>query len=414
MNKYYILFLSKYSKLSTYALSGVVNGLLKILTTLYVANKLSPEDFSLIGIYGSIIYFLSPLLAFGSIQLVAINYIDYSKYLYNLFINKYLSYLLILFFGISVIGIPISYIIFNYEIFSLVCLSFVFSFLTNILSIHFAELIQEQLAKEFFIINLINPVLTILFLFCFNFISEISWVLYLLSIVFGTLTTLIFSVFRNNNSLKYFKYNFDLKAYIYYLKYGFPLMVLIGATWVLNQSDKIIILEYFDKRTLGVYSFAFTLGVGYQVLNRSLVNTYSPIIFTRLKNGEKKINDVIQSFLIINLIALSLGVFLLFIFKDIIIPDDYLDGYSLIFIVFIACAFDGLFKVPGLVLDYYKKNTLKTLILYFIALTFLFLTYIFMELLQLGVYSTVTSLLISNMLLFIISYFISKKIIYDL
>ena len=38
-------------------------------------------------------------------------------------------------------------------------------------------------------------------------------------------------------------------------------MLLVIATWILNQSDKLIIAKYFSKTDLGIYSFGFTLGI---------------------------------------------------------------------------------------------------------------------------------------------------------
>ena len=104
LKKKYIKYKANYLNLSIYSLGGLLNGLIKILTTLYIVRELSPDDFSYIGIYGSIIYFLAPFLTFGTLQLVGINFINYSEKKYKQFINKYLSFIFVLFIivGISV------------------------------------------------------------------------------------------------------------------------------------------------------------------------------------------------------------------------------------------------------------------------------------------------------------------------
>ena len=124
-------------------------------------------------------------------------------------------------------------------------------------------------------------------------------------------------------------------------------------------------------------------------------------------------NDLILTFFLINIFFIVIGVLILLIFKKIIIPKEYLEGINIILLVYIASAFYGLFKIPGLVIDYFKKNLMKTIILYFVAIIFLLGFYIFYNYINAGIYSTALSLIISNITLFIISYYFAKKIIND-
>lgn len=96
---------------------------------------------------------------------------------------------------------------------------------------------------------------------------------------------------------------FNIKYWLYALKFNLPLVPHYLSQIVLNQSDRLMINHFCGPAETAYYSVAYTMAMVLQILNTSISGTMNPWIYRSIKNNEtKRIGKV--SYYVLGLIAL--------------------------------------------------------------------------------------------------------------
>lgn len=399
-----------YKGVTNYTATSIISGLLKFLIVYFSANQMNPSNFAFIGLHGMLIYGFTPLLNFGSQQLVSINIVNLEYVGYKAFLNIYISLTISITLFLGVILWSFSSFI-SQEQFILILLSLVHSLLINIFSVHQIELIQNKNSKEYLKITILNTLSSLIFvLIIFKLKGTLTWTDIILSYIIGNVLSLMISTFRENKLLRNLKVQMNFVEYKNLIVYGWPLLVSVIGTWILTQSDKLFVEKYFDFNTLGVYSFALQISAMHQIVNRALVNTYSPLIFHRLKNNIYEYKDVYNSFLRTNIYLIIVNAIFIILLYKFFINTEYANGIFVALLSLLVYFFDGLYKVPGLVIDYTKKNVIKLLGIFYSAGIFIFSLLILIRFTFLESLSPLIAMLVSY--IFLSQYFFqnAKKI----
>jgi len=196
-----------------------------------------------------------------------------------------------------------------------------------------------------------------------------------------------------------------------FILFGFPLLIGLGAGWLLNQSDRFIVLKFFTLKEVGIYTVAYSLGIIINLVNQAMVNSVVPHLYKSLKRKEghkivKKLNIFYS--IIIFIVAFLIGVgakwYVPFLFGK-----EYISGIAIIFIISIAFGFNGIYRMTGMVIDFYKKNTLRTILIYISAICNVVVSIILIPFF--GILSPAIGTLIAYMLLAFLSYYFGWKIL---
>ncbi len=394
---------------SAYALISLLSSAILLLTTLYLSRLLNPSEFAFIGIFGAIFYLLSPLIQFNSLGLVGINAIQLSNKKYQNFINNYISFsILISLFLLPVILLMI-FLFTEYK--DLILLTFFTSVTTVLISIHNIELIQSKNVKNYALYRISLVIANFVFVFVFVDILGASWQ----GRLYGFILTNILIIFLMKRisfgSLNNFKYKIDLNYIKEHVSYGWPLVIGLGAAWGITQLDKFLVLHFFDLNSLGYYSLGYMIGMSFVVINRALIQSLTPKIYLFLKEGVGR-KDIHKYAYLYNIFIMALVSFALLImvnFGDIILGEVYKDSLDIVLLVMVAAAFDGMYRIHGLVINFYKENFLRTKIEYSIlvvniAVSILFIPYY-------GILAPAIGTIVSYLLAFLLSRYYAEKLL---
>ncbi len=349
------------------------------------------------------------MITFNSTGLVSINIIDYDEKKYQDFFNSFISLFLVI-SCILLFGAIIASFLFP-QYWLVIIMSFIISFFTILLNIHYIELIQKKKTKKFslnqILFTIVGAILTVLFV---GFL-KLSWEGRLLSIILSSASISLLMYKSTFKSLQNYSWNFDRIKVKEHLNYGYPLVIGLGAAWIITQADKYIVLKYFDMESLGYYSLAYTIGMKVTILNSSLVNAIIPSIYSSLKNKTAKKTIRNYSFIyILFLIVFTIGaIFFIKNFGTLLLGEKFAKSIPIVILILIAGAFDGAYRVHGLVIEYFKKTKLKTKIAYFIAVTNVIVSILLIP--YYGILAPAIGTIISYFLNFLLTYIYALRIL---
>ena len=392
-----------------YTLISITSAFITFITTVYLSRLLSPEEFAYIGLFGVVIYILNPILSLNTVGLVGINIINLPQKQYFDFINRYITFIIFISILIFMISVIVSILLPTYQI--LLILTFFVAIFMVFITIHNVELIQNKKIKLFGFYRVLMSILNLISIFIFIQILDLSWKGRLFGIIITNILILLLMLRISFFSLKNYSFTIDYASIKEYLHYGYPLLFGLGAAWLTTQLDKFIVLYFFELKDLGYYSLGYTIGISFSIVNQSLVNAVTPRIYTILKTGSGR--SIIDKYSLYYNISVSvlvfIGIVFMYFFGGIILSESYSESLNIILLVMVAVAFDGMYRVYGLVINYYKENKLKTKMEYLIV----FINIIFsMSLIPfLGLLAPAIGTIISYLLAFLISKYFAKRLL---
>ncbi|MEZ8887941.1 lipopolysaccharide biosynthesis protein [Vibrio sp. 10N.247.311.14] len=196
------------------------------------------------------------------------------------------------------------------------------------------------------------------------------------------------------------------------LSFGLPLLPHILGGLVINTFDRYYIGLYLGKESLGYYSLGISIALIMSMFFHSINKAYSPWVFKKLSmdNQDSNVQVVKNCYqLFIFLIFISLMIYLLgpWVFK-LIIDDKFNQSIPIVIILMISQVFLGAYLVVTNIVFYSKRTkyiAISTLTCGIVNVALLLiLTPIFN--LQGAAYSS----LLSNMFLFILTWYIAIKV----
>lgn len=90
-------------------------------------------------------------------------------------------------------------------------------------------------------------------------------------------------IFRYKKSIKFIKIKNKNIEFKEFYKYGLPYIIGLGGAWILNQSDKMIVENYFDANVLGGYALAYQIGITIRTFNSAIINVVYPNLYESFK-----------------------------------------------------------------------------------------------------------------------------------
>lgn len=394
---------------SVYFIFSIINAVISLGISIFLARSLSEENYGMIGLFLATLYFLRPLASFNAIGLVSINKKVLSKSEYQLFSNTFFTFLVFIFLLLLTISVFFPFFLkFNIALFFAIVFLVFFMALGDF---HNAELIQDNKSKLFGGYTFINRVIIFIVSFLFVRGSNLGWKSYIVALLVAEFITLLIKYNYSFNSLKNARLNFNKKELKNIFFYGLPLGVALLAGWGLNQSDKLIVSRFFSLKEVAYYSVGYSLGVIINTINMALTNTVVPVIYEALKKNRAK--PILQKYtryyligMIIFLIPFTLVVYCL---VPVVYGDNYKKSVPIVILIAIAFCFNGLYRITGMVIEFYKMNILKTKILFVAMFINIVMSMLFLKFL--GVMAAAVGTIMGYVFLAVSSQYFGMKII---
>lgn len=180
----------------------------------------------------------------------------------------------------------------------------------------------------------------------------------------SSLAGLIFSSYYLLKLKEYFTVNVKKEHVKYIFNYSIPLIPYALSGVIITQFDRIMINSYTGANDVGLYSFAYNLGMMLALVITSVDSAWMPKYFEYMnsKDYDTHDNDVKRIFRLISVAAL----FLILQGKEIgmvLAKKNFHEGLILVPIIVLSYLLLGMFNVFGRNIGYTKKTVFASFIL---------------------------------------------------
>lgn len=327
-----------------------------------MTRLLSPSD------YGVINLFMSYLSIFGVIFTLNV-YVAVGRYYYEnsddfkQFLGTLLSILLV----ITIISSTLL-IIFANQIASLLKLPkhliyffvplIVFSVVTSIFTQIFQPLKKSGIIAK---VNIITALLT--FIFSVLFILNMDNSKYLGTIYAYLLVGLISTILLLYLLRTYLSLSFSFESAKYIFNYSLPLIPYALSSLILAQFDRIMINSYNGANSVGLYSFAYNIGMLLSVFHSALNSAWIPYYYQYMKDRNYAKHDK-EVGIILRLVVVA-AVFLSYFGKEIGIllsGKSFHSSLDIVPIIVLSYFFFCIYYVYSRNFEFHKKTIISSLV----------------------------------------------------
>lgn len=351
----------------SYAFFSIAASGVGFITSIYLAKVITPTELGAVGLFQTFIYATVPLVTFSSVGLVAINKVKLNLECFQQFANAYFTFSVMITLTLFIVSLLCISIYPRYT-FLLVAIP-IMSFIKIFTDFHSSELVQLFKSKLYGIFNLAESIVGLVLSVVFISIFHLTWQGRIAALVLSIVCVLVIRYFVGFKALKSFRFLLDVQEIKKILIYGAPLMVSLGAAWILNNIDRFVVLHYFSLNAVGVYTLAFSIASVINIVNAATVNAIAPAIYQKLheKNAKKIVfrYNLYYSVFILTL-ALIIGISSRW-YMPLFFGNKYQHIENVILWIALSFAFGGVYKTMGLVIDFFQRNKLKTILLYISA-----------------------------------------------
>ena len=353
-------------KFINYYFFSIISSIIGFYSISYLTKHLTPEHYGMIGIFLGILFFIPSLLSFSANGLQAINIVEMKETDYIHYRNKFITFILIWDAIIFCIAFGIGLFI-KYE-FILVTVVTV-GLLKLLSSLHSTELIQFSKPTAFGLLDLLTISLTFLITVILISLFDLDWKGRIWAIIIAEAVMFLVRFWGISSIGPKFTFVLDLKEYKYFIYFGLPVMASLLAAWIINQSDRFLILHYFSLTEVGLYTAAYGVSSIISTMNQTIIKVLAPPIYLNLSanRGRLLIKKYNKYYAIIILLIAAIVSLISYLFLDVFFDSKYHRAIPIVCILSFAQAFFGIYSTSGVVLDYYRLNKLKMILIWMSA-----------------------------------------------
>ncbi|MDU6359655.1 MAG: oligosaccharide flippase family protein [Clostridiales bacterium] len=371
------------------------------------SRMLSTSDFGVATMYATWIGFIT---IFGSFQLnacIATARIDFDENKYKKLLSTITAFITITFSVLLIISILFKDTLSGYmDIDSnFVVLMTVQSFFGAITAIYTTNLMQQKKDKQYLKLSLYTTITNIIVSMILVMLMKESR--YIGKILGGAIATVVFG------TIFYFKligrkFYIDKECLSYAMKLSLPIIPHVLSHQLLSKVGTLILNETHGSESVGVYNFAFNIGLMIQMLWTGVNSAWVPWLFDHLKADKEK--DIVKAskVYIAFFTVLTMGIILTIPeIAYILAPKEYWEGIYIIPLIVLSYYIVFLYSFP-VNLEFYYKNT-KYIPIGTVgsAIINIILSLIFVP--RYGLLAAASATLISYVALFIFHYIVVTK-----
>ena len=329
-----------------------------LLTTLFMIRYVPPQEFGRLAITLGSLLVANAVIGFAADNLIAINKTNLDAEGYARFRTTYSHFALMTFVISQCIAVLIWLTGWVDALVLLVPLIALTKFFVSMASI---EYVMEQRAIAYGLVQFLTSAAAALIT-----VVLVLWVspkaesriaallladLTLLAVRYGIRPSVIAS------------WHFDRQAFLRIARFGAPLMISIGPSYMLNEGDKVVVARQLDLAAAGVYGAACTIAGFMLTFIMALLNTTVPKIMAALKQGGEPASRTAMRYAM-KFCGLSVAfgsVFLLAytLAAGHLLPARYAAAISTVYILVAMMQLRSFYAVIGTVTDYLGMTSQK-------------------------------------------------------
>jgi len=340
-----------------YGLGGVINRVLNLLLLPVFTSYLNPEDYGIIALVAILTLFLTGLFSLGTGNSMGICFfespvVDRNKIVWNTFYLVAVNGLVLS--GLSIYFAPaISSLLFGKADNQLIITLAIIAFLFQSMSSPFLSYLRlEKRAKLFVLVNTVTVltglILNIVFVVLLGrgvtgmFEASLISSFVLLVLTLATAATKL-------GTLRSLEKDVILKL----VKIGFPSVFGLGAFYIIDWSDRILIERLLSVEAVGIYFVGYSFGMIINMIVDAFGNAWPPY-FISFINKKEEASVLFGKIFKYYLMGLGLVTLCFFLFAKpvvmLITNIKYIEAYTVIGII--ACSYmlkgSYLIMLPGL------------------------------------------------------------------
>ena len=382
----------------SYASSVAIAQFFTFLSLLLYTNVLSPSIYALVALFESILLLFQMFLGFSFDK-------GAQRYFISIGEKKVLSVALLLAISISAIIYIVTTIIviFFYKDYYFYFNIIFFGALAY--AAHAILLVKFQFTNKitsFFIFSALKPLLFLISSFYFLFYKELLEEAFINALLINSFVLFGFSILIIKPSFSYLSDSTFIKRII---KFSYPFVPILIASWFLNWSSRLFMVDHIDQSEIGVFSLAQRLGMFLFIFFQALNLAAAPQIYKFFES--KKIENVknLMNFNSALLVFLGLATFyFLPHLVTVIFPSDFSNlTIYLLPIIFINVVMGLMGLTTNFVFTYLEK-TYDQMIIY-LSVAFLSLSLNIALIPYFKMFGVIAALILPVIFLFFVHYF---------
>ena len=399
---------------ASYTLLNIVEKAVPFVILPIVTRILTKDEVGLYVLYQAIIEILIPIMTLGIDSAILLNYYklekkDFSNYFSNGFYLSILSYMLIGLFIFSFSKQISTWISFPTLWFNIILILVAFRFVAQVRQNLWRVQYKIKHYGVFTIgLTLIKNVLGLILVAY----TSLGWKGLVVGhiIGYGLFGVYALFTFYKENLILYtkkFAFTNDI------LKIGYPLSLHKFGAWLGNAANRVIISSTMGAAATGSYGIGATFSMGISLLVDSFNKAFMPILFEKLKvnSQNEKIKIVKLSYMVYAfLITSTFIVYIIGYFGvGLIFGKEYSDTKIFILPLLLAAMFNGFYKLHVNYIFFTKRTLQITKITFFTGVLNILLAFILIK--NYGLIGAAYSLLIINIIQYIMAFHIGNKLI---
>ncbi len=296
---------------SLYLFSSLFTAAISIALNPFLAKNLSPEDYAVMGYFGSFSLIVSQVINFSLITYYIRNYFRIADERQQIVSDTILIALLVYGFVALLLLCVIFYFYHqwckvSFPFYPYALLTFIPVYLANFVTLYLANCRLKREAGQYSKITIFNSILSTLLAVFLVIIYKYGATGRLLAILLASTVT-AFYCFRQ----MFGKLQFDFSVIKDALKFGWPLS-LSGILWYfLSGVDYAMLEKLNDSYTFGFYNVGSQIAGFFAIFYTAIAQTFEPDIYKAIAEDKKrKLAKIIGGILFLN--ALPTIVFILF------------------------------------------------------------------------------------------------------
>lgn len=364
-----------FKNLGIYTLVNLINSSIPFLLLPFLTNYLSTSEYAILDIFNTLSFIFIPIIGLNIVSSVLRFYYDEVEF--KSFLSTVVSFLICFGLIFSLLVFASLYFI-NPNILGdgvpneIILFAIVFAFCSQIIECILSLLRAQERPATYGIIKILKTALDLCFSLYFIIHLSMGWEGRVYGILLAIAIFAIFSVFY------LFKYaQIKVEINYAYLKmavlYSSPLILHSLGGYLINFSDRFIILYFLGKDQVGLYAVAYQVGMIMSFANNSFNQAWTPFLFKKLKYNNNLIGKKLNKFnygyfVFMILLALILYLCTPFIYR-LFINDNFNVDYEIVLWILIGYALNGMYKILVNYLFYFKRTNKLALITFFAAIS---------------------------------------------
>lgn len=332
---------------SFYMLSSIISKGIPFLALPVISRMVSPTEYGIWSLYASALIILAPFVSLMGQYNIASDFfkrneLERSRAWGNSLLISFLMGCLI-FLLISIFGqyVKTQTSFSDHAIAAMPLILFLYYFRDS----EMQNLRLYKNAKVFGIYEVGLSLLTYALIFTYLNRGLVSHQAFVYSIL---MATLLFFIINVSTSLfkKQISFRPNLKIIKDLYSMGIPMIPHAIGTGLITFADRYILKEEIGLENVGIYSMAYTIGMGIQLITNSFNRTWGPTVYEGMSEGRSKLPDLInkmkkyfKALLLVSILAYLSG----FVFMKFFIDIKYLMGIEILHWIVLAYTIQGFY-----------------------------------------------------------------------